>query len=443
MTSFKNRRVAVLGAGRSGLAAAKLLARLGARVLLSEGGKLTTLPLLPAAIDLETNGHSNRVLDADLIIRSPGIPDHLPILKSARKKKIPIWSELELASRLIHPRRIIAITGTNGKTTTTTLVGQLFKAADRSTLVAGNIGTPLSDLVSRVTRRTSVVLEASSYQLENIEHFHPTISAILNITPDHLEHHGTMRAYIDAKARIFRNQTRQDTCVLNADDAACRALARRCRCRVLFFSRRRMLSEGISFDRGDVVIRWRGRRARFPLRWDLPGPHNVENALAAIGMALASGLSLSMIQRVLKRFKGVEHRLERVRTLRGVDYINDSKATNVDSTRVALESFHQPLIMIMGGRGKGSPYTPLKKLVEQHVRRLLLIGEDAGRIHQDLGTVVPDDRVKTMSAAVTRAAQLARPGEVVLLSPACASFDQYKNYEERGRHFKRLVQRLH
>jgi UDP-N-acetylmuramoylalanine--D-glutamate ligase len=296
---FKGKLIAVLGAGKSGVAAARLLNRLGARVLLSESQAGAARPDLPATVDFETGGHSERILDAKLVIRSPGIPDHLPILKSVRKKKIPIWSELELASRMIRPKHLVAITGTNGKTTTTTLVGDLFAAAFPSTLVAGNIGTPLSELVPKVEARSAVVLEASSYQLENIETFHPTIAAILNITPDHLEHHGTMRAYADAKARVFANQKRSDTCVLNADDEWCRKLARRCRSRVLFFSRRRVLPEGISFENGDVVVRVRGQKTRFPLSWELPGAHNAENALAGIAMALAGGIPLPTIQKVL------------------------------------------------------------------------------------------------------------------------------------------------
>ena len=435
----------------AGVAAASLVPRQAERVRRSDRGRPGPRPNLPPSVKLETGRHSERLLEAVLLVRSPGIPDRLPLLQKARKKGIPIWSELELASRLICPRRLIAVTGTNGKTTTTTLVGKLFQAVDRSTQVAGNIGTPLSQIVRRVRKNSTLVLEVSSYQLENIERFHPTISVILNITPDHLEHHGTMRAYAAMKARIFENQTASETCVLNADDSRCRALARRCPGRVLFFSRRKKLKQGIYYKgrgtsgaRGEglVVIHWRNRHARFPLRWDLPGPHNVENALAAIGVAVAGGLSIPVIRSVLKRFQGVEHRLEVVRRLRGVRYINDSKATNVDSTRVALEAFQEPLVLIMGGRGKGAPYTGLRDLVKRHVRRLLLVGEDAGRIQKDLGHAVPSKRVGTLQRAVAQAAREAVPGDVVLLSPACASFDQYSNYEERGRHFKRLVLKL-
>ena len=437
---MKGLRVGIIGAGRSGTAAARFLRGLGARVLLSESGRLNG-PRLPG-IRYETGKHTVRLLESDLIIRSPGVPGHLPILKSIRQKRIPIWSELELASRYAKYRDLVAITGTNGKTTTTSLVGAIFKAARRRTLVAGNIGTPLSAVVHSTTAQSTIVLEVSSYQLEDIERFHPTISAILNVTPDHLEHHGTMRAYAGAKARLFENQSAGEVCVLNADDAWCRRLARRCKARIFWFSRKRKLQRGIFMDGSDIVVRWGKIHRRWTLVSSLPGPHNVENMLAAVAITLAAGVKVHVIRRVLSRFKGVEHRLEVTRTLRGVRYINDSKGTNVDSTRVALASFSSPLVVIMGGQGKGSPYSPLVPLILSHVKRILLIGEDAPRIAKELKGTAPMDRVQTMRNAVARAAKVAGPGDVVLLSPACASFDQYRNYEERGRDFKALVWKL-
>ncbi len=472
---MKGLQVGIIGAGRSGIAAAKFLRRLGASVLLSDRHRIHGA--IPTGVKVEFGKHSNRLLDSDLIIRSPGVPSHLPILSKIRRKDIPIWSELELASRYVQASKMVAITGTNGKTTTTTLVGEFFKASGQQTVVAGNIGTPLSETVLRLTPSLSrrerarqrrvrhhptIVLEVSSYQLEDIRTFHPTISAILNVTPDHLEHHGTMRAYAEAKARIFENQTAKDVCVLNADDAWCRRLATRCPARVFWFSRKRKLRQGIYYDaspvlrspspdgRGtgaaqgeaDVVINWHGHHARWPLWSNLPGPHNTENILASVAIAMAGGVPLGAIRRVLAGFRGVEHRLELVRTLRGVRYINDSKATNVDSTRVALASFPGPLIVIMGGEGKGSPYGPLKSLIKSRVKRLLLIGEDTPRIERDLKGTAPTERQRTMAKAVSRASDLARPRDVVLLSPACASFDQYHNYEERGRDFKSFVRKL-
>ncbi len=439
--NFKNKKVSVIGAGKSGLAAAALLKRLGAYVFLSEGKKIAGP--VPRGIESEQGRHSERVLEAGLIIRSPGVPGHLPILQRALKKKIPIWSELELASRVIRSTQIAAITGTNGKTTTTSLVGALFKAARRPTIVAGNIGTPLAARALSVTRSTCVILEVSSYQLEDIETFHPSISAILNVTPDHLEHHGTMQAYAAAKARIFENQTAEDVCVLNADDTWCRRLAKRCRAKIFWFSRRKTLRDGIYYEaKGAIVIHWQGVFHRFPLQTQLPGPHNVENILAAAAMAVAGGVPVPVIRRVLATFRGVEHRLELVRTLDGVRYVNDSKGTNVDSTRVALASFEEPLVLIMGGEGKGSPYAPLAPLVKRRVKRLLLIGEDTPAIERQLGHLVPSERLQTLPNAVRRARELAQAGDIVLLSPACASFDQYRNYEERGKHFKDLVRHL-
>ncbi len=437
---MKGLKVGVIGAGRSGLAAVRLLRRLGAQVFLSERGKIQGK--LPPQVAFESGKHSTRLLQSHLIVRSPGVPSHLPILQRAAQSRVPLWSELELAYRHLACRQLLAITGTNGKTTTTTLVGEFFKAAGQRTWVGGNIGTPLSDLVQKSKPRDTVVAEVSSYQLENIHAFRPQISAILNITPDHLEHHGTMRAYARAKGKIFENQSAREVCVLNADDPWCRRLARSCQARLFWFSRTKTLRSGVFWSKRDLVIRWGGRRARWRLQTLLPGPHNIENILASVAMATAGGVSQNILRQVLTSFPGVEHRLEWVRTFNGVRYVNDSKATNVDSTRVALDSFEQPLVLIMGGQGKGSPYAPLKRPVQKKVRHLLLIGEDARRIARELGGVVPVEHVRTMPRAVQRAGQLAREGDVVLLSPACASFDQYQNYEERGRDFKTLVLQL-
>jgi UDP-N-acetylmuramoylalanine--D-glutamate ligase len=438
---LKSWRVGVLGAGTSGRAAAQLLARKGARVLLSEKG-LYKGPKLKG-VTIEQGGHSDALLSCDLLVRSPGVPNHLPILKKAAQKKIPLWSEIELAARFSRTSHMVAITGTNGKTTTTTLVGDIFKASRFPTLVGGNIGTPLADLIERATPRTRVILELSSYQLEDIETFHPEVSAILNVTPDHLEHHGTMEAYAAAKARIFMNQRPTDVCVLNAEDAWCRRFGRRSKAQILWFSRQKSLASGIYFKAGQITLNWKGQKLSWPLKSKLPGPHNIENILAAYAIALAGGIPLPTIRRRIERFPGVEHRLEHVRTLNGVDYINDSKGTNVDSTRVALASFDRPIVLIAGGQGKGSSYRPLRYYIKDRVKTLLLIGEDALTIRKELGDLKPSENVKTMVAAVRRAAVLSRPGDIVLLSPACASFDQYQNYEHRGRDFKTLVKRLH
>jgi UDP-N-acetylmuramoylalanine--D-glutamate ligase len=440
MTLYRGMRVNVIGAGKSGLAAARLLHSLGMKVFVSEKGRL--MAKLPAGIASESGGNTERALRADLLIRSPGVPSHLSILKKAAARHIPLWSEIELASRYARSRNIIAITGTNGKTTTTTLVGKLFKSGGRKTFVGGNIGTPFADFARRTMPSSVVVLETSSYQLEDIQEFHPRISAILNVTPDHLEHHGSMRAYAKAKARIYENQTKKDICVLNADDPVCRRWITSCPARVILFSRKKSLRSGVWFAKGMLHYRWAGKSGQWRLKTKLPGPHNIENILASVAIGLAGQLSPRGMQRVLERFPGVEHRLEHVRTLDGVDYVNDSKATNVDSTRVALASFDRPILLIAGGEGKGSPYTPLRALVKKQVRSLLLIGDDAPAIRRELGDLVPSEMLGTMQKAVRRARLLAQRGEVVLLSPACASFDQYQNYEHRGRDFKALVRKL-
>lgn len=432
----------MIGGGRSGLAAARMLRALGAKVLLSDS-RAQRIPL-PRGIHGEFGGHSKRLLECLLIIRSPGVSSHLPILQQIHQRGIPVWSEVELASQFARATQQIAITGTNGKTTTTTLVGEFFRAWKGKVFVGGNIGTPWADRALTLPATVPAILEISSYQLEDIHAFHPTISSVLNITPDHLEHHGSMRAYAAAKARIFENQTRADVCVLNAEDAWCRTLSKRCAASIFWFSGSKPLKQGIWLDTASqqVHVRWRRINTSWPLVTHLPGPHNVENILAGAAMGIAAGMPISVIRRVLKRFQGVEHRLECVRTLRGARYINDSKATNVDSTRVALASFKEPLVLIMGGEGKGAPYTPLARAVRRQVKSLLVIGEDTLTIAKTFERLVPLEKLKTLDRAVRRAAAIAREGDVVLLSPACASFDQYRNYEERGRHFKSLVRKL-
>ena len=444
--SLKRKKVGVLGAGRSGVAAAVTAYRKGASVLVSESQpkeKLkAALSSLPKGITVEVGGHSDALLSMDMVIRSPGIPGDIPIIKKLKKKKIPIISELQFACQLIAPRRIIAITGTNGKTTTTTLMGLMCKNAGWNTVVAGNIGTPLSALVDTIKHTTTVVLEVSSYQLEDIKTFHPQVCSVLNITEDHIEHHHSMARYAAAKARIFENQRRGDCCIMNYDNLPTRALARRVPGNVVYFSRKKTLSSGVWYNEGTITVRQGNTRASFVPDLKIPGMHNVENALAATAMAVVAGIPVAVIEKTLRTFRGVEHRIELVRTLDGVCYFNDSKGTNVDSTKVALESFKGPLWLIAGGRDKGFPYTPLKKLVKEKVKAILLIGEAAQKIRRDLSGFAPMVDVKDMAHAVAYAQAHARRGEVVLLSPACASFDQFKNYEERGRVFKRLVRAL-
>lgn len=426
---FEGRRVLVVGLGKSGVAAAGLLSRLGARVAVTEKRSKADcrewLSQLPSTTEVENGAHHFLSRSWDLVIASPGVPSAL--LDSARARGIPLWGELELGYRVLAladrwPRLSAAITGTNGKTTTTALLGAIFKASGRSTVVAGNIGVPLCAVVNAVTPATALVLEVSSYQLETAEAFRPSVGAVLNVTPDHLARHKTLAAYAAAKFRLFQSQGTGDTAVLNAGDPWCRRLA----------------------PSVPGKLRWFGDR--IPRGWDapknLPGRHNVANALAAVACARALGVPAPAIAKALATFRGVEHRLERVRTWRGVRFINDSKATNVDSTRVALESFSKPLTVILGGQDKGAPYRPLVPLLRKKAKAVLLIGEAAEKIERDMAGQVPLVRCETLARAVAQAAGTARPGDVVLLSPACASFDQFNNFEHRGRIFKELVRRL-
>ncbi len=423
---FKNRDVLVIGAGKSGTAAARLLVGLKSRVTLTDEKSAAelreSLKGLPRSVRRRFG--VKRFVDKpyDLIVVSPGVAWDHPELKRARDEGVTVWPELELGWQLVRPYKTVAVTGTNGKTTVTALIGHLLKTAKRTTLVGGNIGTPLSALVSQVTPKTYLVLEVSSYQLEAQQSFHPNVGIFLNLTPDHLARHKTMAGYADAKARLFDNFTPSDTAILNGRDAWAKKIAATLRSQIIFFPNPT------------------DKRLARALR--LPGQHNQENAMAASAAARALGLSAKQIKSGLASFHGVAHRIELVRERNGVQYINDSKATNVDSTLVALKSFGQKIILILGGEHKGSPYTPLKSWVRKRVRQILTIGEAAPLIAKDLKGAAPIFHAGTLANAVREAARIAKRGEVVLLSPACASFDQFKNFEQRGDVFAGLVKAL-
>jgi len=439
------KKVSVLGLGKTGVSVANLLSELGYDVFVSEILPLEkvkhNIRLLKPDIKYEVGIHSDKVLDANLIVKSPGIPQNIPVLVEARKRNIEILSELEMSSSFISPKLVIAITGTNGKTTVTTLIGEIFKNAGFDTIVAGNIGTPLSDFVKKITKESIVVLEVSSYQLENIKKFKPDISCILNITSDHLEHHSSMDEYVKAKKNIFLNQTKSDYCVLNFDDRITRELGNCCSSKVVYFSYRRKLKEGTFFDGRNFNVNLNDKKIKFEVRLKIPGRHNVENALASATIAFLYNLPVNIVKSTLNSFNGVEHRLEFVKEIDGVKYINDSKSTNVDSTLVALESFqkNKNIILIMGGRDKGFPYTPLRPLVKQRVKYLLLIGESAKKIESDLNGATEIINCGDISNAVKYAKKVAKNGDIVLLSPGCSSFDQFENFEHRGKEFKRLI----
>jgi len=447
LASLAGRRVTVVGLARSGVAAARLLRAAGAEVVGTDTKPVDALgrevaALRDSGVRLVTGDDAARAFEgATLVVVSPGVPVDAPQLAPARAAGLPIIGELELGWRATEAETI-AITGTNGKTTTTALTGALLAEQPRPVLVAGNIGTPLAASALTFARDGLVVAEVSSFQLETIETFHPRVAAVLNVTPDHLDRHGSFEAYVDAKARIFLNQDPSDCAVLNADDPAAAGLAARTRARVLWFSRRRALEPGVFVRDGWVAAKLNGHvEAICPLaEMQLRGQHNVENVLAATVCALWLGLGAAAIRRGIGRFRAVEHRIEFVRDLRGVQFFNDSKGTNVASTIKALESFDERVVLIAGGKGKGQDFAPLAETARGRVVHAVVIGEDGPKIAAALTAVgIPVSAAPTMQAAIDGARAQAGHGGVVLLSPACASFDMFDNYEHRGDVFKKLV----
>ena len=443
------KKVLVVGLARSGAAAARLCAREEARVTVTDrrdAGELADAlaPLEGLEIALALGGHDERdFTSADLIVLSPGVPPTLAGLVAARRAGVPILGEVELAWRLLGDIPVVAITGTNGKSTTTALTGRLFQE-DRATFVGGNLGIPLSELPLSGKRTDVAVVELSSFQLEGIERFRPRVAAILNLTPDHLDRYAGMDDYAAAKARLFENQQPGDVAVANERDPRAMAAARSTRGDVVTFGfgpRAPMAAR----DDGEVV-RWTGPTGepeRYRIRSRaLLGRHNRENAMAAVICARMMGVPGPAVQRGLDGFPGLPHRLELVAARGGVEWVNDSKATNVDSTVVGLSAFpagSPSVILLLGGRGKGSPYAPLRALFPGRVKALLTLGEDAPAIERELGDLGPTESCGDLPTAVAHAARLAVPGDVVLLSPACASYDQFRTYEERGETFRRLA----
>lgn len=445
---LRGKRVLVIGLARTGVATSLFCAARGAAVTATDtrpGTEFGDVPatLRGAGVELQLGGHSEKIVnEKDLVIPSPGVPADAPILQAARKKGITVWSEIELASRFLKGK-LIGITGSNGKTTTTSLIEHILRQAGFPTLLAGNIGTPLIACVESSTETTLTVAELSSFQLELIETFRPRISVFLNLTPDHLDRHGSMDAYGAAKARIFENQTREDFAVLNADDPATERYAPS-RPEIFWFSRKKSLQEG-AFLRGDeIMFRRNGKEERVLLQTGvpLPGAHNLENVLAAVAAARLAGAAPADIAKGVKSFAGVEHRLEFVAEHNGTRYYNDSKATNVDATLKALDAFPGRILVILGGKDKGSDYSVLQKPLREKAILALLIGAAADKIQQQIAGSVAIERAGTLEHAVEIAAHAAQPGDIVLLAPACASFDQFQNYEHRGRVFKELVHQL-
>lgn len=447
--NLQGKRVLVVGLGKSGVASALFLKQRGARVTVSDTKTEQELAheipaLLDRGIVVEAGHHGERTFrDEDLIVVSPGVPVDVPRLAQARKLSIPIIGEIELAARFLKGK-IVAISGSNGKTTTTALAGDVISWGGWEVQVGGNIGTPAISLVATATEDTYNVLEVSSFQLETIQTFRPYVAVVLNVTPDHLDRHRTFDAYAAAKARIFENQTARDYAVLNAEDATCVRMAAATKAQVRWFSRMRQVESGAFVRDGRIFYRdGNGEREIMPVsEIGLKGAHNVENVLAAVCVGVITECEPGRIRRAVSEFKAVEHRLEYVATIDGVDYYNDSKATNVDATIKALESFAGGIHLILGGKHKGSPYTVLNDLLRERVKRVYTIGAAAPLIENDIRGTVEIVPAGTLENAIRRAAENAAPGEVVLLAPACASYDQFQSYEERGKAFKAVVKAL-
>jgi UDP-N-acetylmuramoylalanine--D-glutamate ligase len=448
MMDLKNKRVLVVGLGKSGLSAAMFLRGQGARVTVSDTRSAVALEkeipaLLEAGIMVESGGHGLLTFRRqDLIVISPGVPMDTPEVKQVIAFGLPVIGELELASRYLQGR-VVAITGSNGKTTTTTLVGKIFGDAGVPTLVGGNIGLPVIDLVAKSTAETVSVLEVSSFQLETVEEFHPWIAVILNVTPDHLDRHGSFESYVAAKERIFARQGAGDALVLNADDRVTQMCAARAKSEVFWFSGTKAVRRG-AFVRDGVIV-WVEKEGGvtepvMPVsEIHLKGAHNVENVLAAVCAARLAKIPAESVRASVAAFRAVEHRLELVRKLNEVEFYNDSKATNVDAAMKAVASFAGGVHLILGGKDKDSDYTTMSDLLKKRVKVVYTVGSAAEKIERQLHGVVKMVSAQTIETAVAEAAKAAVPGDVVLLSPACSSFDQFENYEHRGRVFRQSV----
>ncbi|HJZ64629.1 MAG TPA: UDP-N-acetylmuramoyl-L-alanine--D-glutamate ligase [Candidatus Acidoferrum sp.] len=448
MFELTGKKVLAIGLARTGLATSLFCAKHGAIVTATDTRPESDLAEAAATLRsggtaVQLGGYTDKILDGqELVIPSPGVPANSEILKAARAQNIPVWSEIELADRFLHGR-LVGITGSNGKTTTTSLVEHILKNSGLSTLLAGNIGTPLIDVVEQTNDQTVTVAELSSFQLEWIETFRPNISVFLNLTPDHLDRHGSMEAYGAAKARIFERQTASDFAVLNADDPSSTPYAPSTP-KVLWFSRKQRVAQGTFLRGEEILFRHHGEEEMILKQSEipLPGAHNLENVLAAVTAARLIGARPREIQKAVRSFKGVEHRLEFVAELNGVRYYNDSKATNVDATLKALDAFAGRILIILGGKDKGSDYTVLQTPLSEKAILALLIGAAAQKIESQISGSVAIERAGTIQRAVEIASNTAQPGDIVLLAPACASFDQFENYEHRGRVFKQLVRAL-
>lgn len=446
-TNVKNKNVLVVGAARSGISTMEVLKELGATVVLNDIKTKEQLGALyieleKDADDLILGAHPSDMSVFDLVVLSPGVPTDLPFIEKARELKIEIIGELELAYQNCLGT-FVGITGTNGKTTTTSLVGEIFKQSGKSHSVVGNIGLPAISKALDATEETTMVTELSSFQLESIKLFRPKVAAILNLTPDHLNRHKTMEAYVDAKCRIFENQNEGDIVVLNYDNEPTRALKSRISSKIVFFSRKEILDQGIFVENGDIVILDNEKRVIVGRVEEIfiPGPHNLENVLAAVGLCYYSGVAVEDIMTAIKEFKGVEHRVEFVDVINGITFYNDSKGTNPDATIQAVRAMDDPTVLIAGGMDKGSDFNELIQSFGPEIIELVLIGETKDLIAETANKYgfTNVKKVETLKEAVELSFETAKEGYNVLLSPACASWDMYPSYEVRGDEFKDLV----
>lgn len=451
MLDLKNKKVTIIGAARSGTAVALLLKKKGADVFVSDVASETSLqdflPILQAnKIAYETGTHSQQVFDCSLMIISPGVPSNSTVIVEALSRGIMVISEVELAYHFCKSN-IIAITGSNGKTTTTSLIGKIFETAGKDHFVAGNIGVAFSSIVESVSENSTVILEVSSFQLDYVYEFRPKISIFLNISPDHMDRYdNSLEKYTAAKCKIFMNQDSQDYLIYNYDDPIVSKSISSAKCKTLPFSTKVSLENGafIDWDSRRLVVSYQNEKVEIINIDDIgiKGIHNLYNSLAAVLASKLMNISITSIAKALREFRGVEHRLEFVREIDGVKYVNDSKATNVESVLNALTAFESPIILLLGGRDKGNDYSKLKSIVKDKVKKIIAIGESAEKVKFEFQNVVNVEIAYSMQEAVERAKNLASAGDVVLLSPACASFDWFKNYEHRGTVFKEIVMSL-
>lgn len=449
---LNNKKVLLVGLAKTGISTIKHLDKLGAKIVVNDiKDKSKLVEILDELKSLNNveyilGYHPEKIDDISMAVVSPGVPLDLPFILKLKENNIEIIGEVELAYRLSKNPVFIGITGTNGKTTTTSLVGEIFKKANVDTYIVGNIGNPVIDTIDSANEKSVLVTELSSFQLESIQSFRPNVSAVLNVTEDHLNRHHTMKNYIEAKSKIFMNQTSEDFCILNYDDLEVRELSKKCNAKIIYFSRTKKIDNGIYLDEANNIVINIDEKITLLNKEDLslPGNHNLENAMAAVGICYVSNVSLEIIKEVLKNFNGVEHRQEFVKSINDIMFVNDSKGTNPDSTIKAIQSYKRPIILIAGGMDKQSSFDELLEVAKENVKALVLLGETSSIIYDCAKNkgFTNIHVVKNMEEAVNTSYEISQSGDVVLLSPACASWDMYKSFEVRGKDFKDNVNNI-